>query len=421
MDSSCVEPAGIAPVKRGLLLALLTAAALFAALLFAKAARQNEIFTYDELCDYRMFILPCMTSAVPYSAPAVRPRDACYPPIAYCAVKALSADRGVKWSLSAGEIRLLLSLLLAQCIGVVLLVRRVPWRGGRVVAAAALLLSPACICTLLRGNPSGWSFALVCVFLCWYKSNEMTKRVAAAVALGTATSLKLTPCLFGLLYLAEAVSPPRRIPWADIFVSAASAVLLVFLPFFFFGGVGEISQWISNAGANAEFYAADNPLWGFAALANHIIDSKEVGLPCIGRFAWATRVFAAVLAVAGVFARSGYRRLLCIGAAMAFLTHHDYGGAYLLPAFVAWLCDEKEGCSGVKALLEAVAWFLVLTPLQIPNPCFCGSLNGMLQNEALLLLLLLALLSVFWRGRPLCRRCHEKGELIPGAGRLEDD
>ena len=389
MDGSCAETTGIAPVKRWLLLALLTAAVLFVALLFAKEARQNEIFTYDELCDYRMFVLPCMTSEAPYSAPAVRPRDACYPPIAYCAVKALTVDRGDKWSLSAGEIRLLLSLLLAQCIGVVLLVRRVPWRGGRFVAAAVLLMSPACICTLLRGNPSGWSFALVCVFLCWYKSNEMTKRVAAAVALGTATSLKIAPCLFGVLYLAKAVSR-RRTPWADIAVSAASALALTFVPFLFFGGVGEIAQWFSNAAANAEFYSADNPLWGFAALANHMIDSKEVGLPCIGWFALATRVFAAVLAVAGVFAQSDYRRLLCIGAAMAFLTHHDYGGAYLLPAFVAWLCDEKEGCSGVKALLEAVAWFLVLTPLQIPNPCFCGSLNGMLQNEALLLLLVVA-------------------------------
>ena len=146
------------------------------------------------------------------------------------------------------------------------------------------------------------------------------------------TSLKVAPCLFGVLYLADAVSR-RRMPWAEVVVSATSALVLVFVPFLFFGGVGEIPQWL----ANAEFYSSDNPLWGFAALANHIVDSKVLALPCIGRFALATRILAAALAGA--------------------------------------------------ALLEAAAWFLILTPMQIPNPCFSGSLNGMLQNEALLLLL----------------------------------
>jgi len=389
MDSSLAESAGIAPVKRCLLLSLLAAAALFAVLSLAGGARQGAIFPYGEFCDYRMFVLPCMTSESPYSAPAVRRCDACYPPVAYCAVRALSTDMGTGWRPSAGELRLLLALLVAQCAGVLFLVRRVRWRGWRLAAAAALLMSPACVCTLLRGNPSAWAFAFVCVFLVWYRADSAAKRLAAAVALGVATSLKIAPCLFGVLYLADAVSR-RRMPWAEIAVSAASALVLIFVPFLFFGGVGEIAQWFSNAAANAEFYSADNPLWGVAALANHIVDSKETALPCIGGFALATRVLAAALAVAAVFARSDCRRILCVGAAMAFLTHHDYGGAYLLPAFIAWLCDERVGRAGVAALLEAVAWFLVLTPLQIPNPCFAGSLNGILQNEALFLLLVVA-------------------------------
>ena len=95
---------------------LLASAAAFAFLSFVPGARQKEIFIYDELCDYRMFILPCMTSERPYSAPAVKPRDACYPPIAYCAVGALSLDRGMAWNISTGEAQLLLSLLLAHCL-----------------------------------------------------------------------------------------------------------------------------------------------------------------------------------------------------------------------------------------------------------------------------------------------------------------
>ncbi len=365
----------------------------FFLLLFVPGARQREIFSYDELCDYRMFVLPSMTSERPYFESSAKLRDACYPPIAYLAVKALSTDRGRKWRLSAGEARLLVSLVLAQCIGVVLLAGMIPRRSLRLAATVAVLMSPACICTILRGNPSGWSFALVCVFLFWYRADGVARRMTAAVALGAATSLKVAPCLFGVLYLAEAMQS-RRIPWREIAVSALSALLLTFLPFVFFGGLDAIPQWISNASANAGFYSVDNPIWGLAAMANHVIDSKEISLPCIGRFAWATRAIAAMLVVAVVFARTDYRRLLYIGAAMALLTYHDYGGAYLIPAFMAWLCEVKGShgrCSGVALLLELVAWFFILTPLQIPNPCFSGSLNVMLQNESLFVLLVVSL------------------------------
>ena len=386
-------------MTRGLLVLLLASAVAFALLSFVPGARQKEIFPYDELCDYRMFILPCMTSERPYSAPAVELRDACYPPIAYCAVGALSLDRGVAWNITTGEARLLLSLLLAHCLAALLLVWKISGRGVRLATAAAIIMSPAFICTLLRGNPSGWSFALVCVFLFWYRSEDPLRRTLAAVALGAATALKLTPCLFGVLYLSEAVSRSSRIPWRDVFVSASVAIVLVFLPFLFFGGVHDIPSWISNAGANAAFYSVDNPLWGFAAFANHVIDSKEIVLPSIGLYALGTRILAAALVFLALFARNEYLRLLCIGAAMAFLTHHDYGGAYLIPAFVAWLRDVDGIRKGVCPLLEALAWFVILTPLQIPNPFYVGTLNSMLQNELLFVLLASAAFTINVRRR----------------------
>ena len=392
--SDAVGLTGLPPARRGLLLSLLASAALFVVLSFVPDARQGEIFPYDELCDYRMFMLPTMESDMPYRPTAAKARDACYPPIAYIAARALVNDRGQKWNLSYGEKRLVASIIVLQLFGALLLVRGLPCFGVRLAAVLAIIMSPACICTMLRGNPSGWAFALVCVFLFWYRSESRAKRMVAALSLGAATSLKIAPCLFGVLYLAEITSMPRRIPWPEIIVSALSAVSMTFLPFFFLGGFAAIPHWISNASANAEFYSVDNPLWGLAALANNVIDSKELSLPCIGRFAWATRAIAVVLAVAAVFVRTDYRRLLFIGAAMAFLTHHDYGGAYLFPAFVAWLCgvgDSSGRCGGVLLLLEAVAWFVILTPLQIPNPCYAGSLNVMLQNEFLLVLLLVAL------------------------------
>ena len=393
-------PTGLAPTRRWLLLSLLASVVLFTALLFVPGARQGEIFPYDELCDYRMFMLPTMESEIPYAPTAARARDACYPPIAYIVTRALVNDRGQKWSLSCGEKRLVVSIFALQLFGVLLLARGLPGFGVRMAEVFVVIMSPACICTMLRGNPSGWAFAFVCVFLFWYRSESRMKRMAAALSLGAATSLKIAPCLFGVLYLAEITSTPRRIPCLEIIFSALTAIFLTFFPFLFFGGFSAIPQWIANAGANAEFYSVDNPLWGFAALANNIIDSKELVLPSIGRFAWATRAIAVALVVAAVFVRADYRRLLFVGSAMAFLTHHDYGGAYLIPAFVAWLCgvgDSCGRCSGVLLLLEAVGWFFILTPLQIPNPCRAGSLNGVLQNEFLFVLLLVSIVPVIMR------------------------
>ncbi len=393
------DSAQVLRFKRMVPLALVVSAALFFLLLALPAARQTSIFPYDELCDYRMFIRPSMQCERPYEPKAeVYPRDACYPPIAYCAVGALASDRGEKWSLAPGERRLVVSIFLLQLLGALLLAWRLPGWRARAAAALAILASPACICSVLRGNPSGWAFALVCVFLCWYESESRAKRIAAALALGAATALKVAPCLFGLLYLEGVFRAPRRLRWDEIMVAAVSAVVLVFVPFAFYGGFDAVPHWIANARANAEFYSRDNPLWGLVAFANHIIDSPEPALPCAGEFALATRLLAAAFALASLAPVGRYRRLLFIGAAMAFVTHHDYGGAYLAPAFVAWLVDVPSARrnAGVVLLLEAVAWFVVFTPLQLPNPFHDGSMNSMLQNECLFMLLGLAVFARGW-------------------------
>ncbi len=74
---------------------------------------------------------------------------------------------------------------------------------------------------------------------------------------------------------------------------------------------------------------------------------------------------------------------------MALLTHHDYGAAYLIPAFLAWLQEKQETeCPGGNVLgaLEWGSWFLIFTPLQIPD-MDNKSLNLALQGEALFVLM----------------------------------
>lgn len=387
------NPQKIICVKKRVAWILVSLAVLFMALCLVPKARQERIFPYGDLCDYRSFILPTIKSALPYAPDTIYARDACYPPIAYCAVKALSEDKGEKWKLAKGETRLLASILIMQLLGTLLLVWKIPDVKVRVAAGVAIMMSPACICSVLRGNPSGWAFALVCVFVYLYKSENRWLRMLAALSLGAATALKISPCLFGTLYLADTFRSPRRIPFAEIFVAATSAIVLIFVPFAIFGGMGSIQQWISNAKANADHYAMGFPIWGLVGLANGWIDSATSKLPGVFWFSLATRILSLTLVILSLFTRRNYLRLLFIGAAMAFTTHHDYGGAYLIPAFVAWLCDSDTlslRSSGVWLLLEAVSWCVVMMPLQIPNPCRPGTMNAMLQNEFLFVLLISA-------------------------------
>lgn len=398
----------VARVKEGALWLIAATALLFSVLCFVPGSRQREIFPYDELCDYRMFIRPTINGETAYEPDGVEGRDACYPPVAYLAVNAMVSDCGEKWSLTAGETRLVASIFLFQCIGVFMLVCRMRSLAMQVFAAVVAIMSPACICPLLRGNPSGWAFALVCLFLCWYRSESRLKRLVAALSLGAATALKISPCIFGVLYLAGLSKGRGKLPVAEIATAACAAVLLVFVPFAFYGGAEAIPKWLANASANAAYYSTAEPTWGFVALANHLIDTNAPELACAKWLAVATRVVAAVLVVLALFARKTSHRLLFLGAAMAFVTHHDYGGAYLIPAFFAWLEDCDVPCSGVRLLLEAAGWFFVLTPLQFPNPCHeSWSMNVMLQGEFLFVLVACGLASAYGAS---AHRTHMTGD-----------
>lgn len=376
---------------------LLSLSVLFLMLYPFPDTRQECVFPYGELCDYRRFILPTIKSAVPYEPDNINAYDACYPPIAYYLIKSMSSDKGEKWRLTQGEMRLVASIFVMQWLGILLLAWKIPDKGTRVATILAIIMSPACICSALRGNPSGWAFSFVCVFIFWYKSENAWKRLLAALALGAATALKISPCLFGVLYLADAFRSPRRVPLAEILVAASSAVVLVFAPFSVWGGMGSISQWISNAKANADHYAMWFPTWGLVGLANGLLGFDTGRLLGVFWFSLVTRILSLTLVVSSLFMQQHYRRLLFIGGAMAFTTHHDYGGAYLIPAFVAWLCDcetSRLQTSRVWLLLEAVSWCVVMMPLQIPNPYRSGTINVMLQNEFLFVLLISAIVGL---------------------------
>ena len=378
-------------MTRFLPFALLTSCIIFVALLvFVPQARQDRIYKHKELIDYRFCVRRCLLSEKPYSPEGVKPLDACYPPVSYCIVNMLATDIGQGWHMSPGEKRLVFSLFVLQIIGISLLVWWIPNPFSRLVTAMAIVLSPACLISLASCNPTGWAFAFVCVYLSLRKSSSFSLRILAAISLGMATSLKLTPCLFGCLYLADARNGLHALQWREIIIAALAAIISIFLPFAFFGGFASIPQWVANALENSSYYCKDHPMWGFVPLVGRLVPLETLADSLTGPAILVTRITAGALVVASIFVNDGYRRLLYIGSAMAFLVFHEYGGVYLMPAFIVWLCTVNEERVGVKNLLEAIAWFLIITPLQFPEPFTTDTINQSLQNESLFLLLILS-------------------------------
>lgn len=404
---------------RFLVLLLLSELAFFGLKWHSPEGTQREMFRYAELCDSRFFIQRCIAEEEPYRPKTMWARDACYPALAYCLIRPMAkmsererkSASGRHGDHTWGEICYVGTLAAVFVLGLWIFLGDGVTRedgllacqaqyGPRLLMALALLLTPACLTALLRGNPSAWAAGLVFVFLAWHESSCAWRRVVAAMALGAAVALKLSPALFGCFYLVECLTRPRAWPWRDILLSAGTAVLLLIVPFFFFGGIGSLPDWFANALENSRHYVSHEPLWGFVHILNRlesVPDAWHVALAVA-----ATRILAVMCIVLFFCTSSRYRRLFFVGAAMALMTHHDYGAAYMLPSFLIWAYEKKEelGTFGrVGHLLEGGAWFILLTPLQIPNLLGAGSLNGAFQNEAHLVLLMLATGSVLFPHR----------------------
>ncbi len=59
-------------------------------------------------------------------------------------------------------------------------------------------------------------------------------------------------------------------------IVVATSLVMVFVPFLFFGGLESIPRWMMNAVANARQYSIQEPIWGFVAILNRLDPSLEV-------------------------------------------------------------------------------------------------------------------------------------------------
>lgn len=335
------------------------------------------------VCDYRFFISKCIQEGKPYDPVTINYRDACYPPIAYLLVK---------WfPLSArGEDAYVWVLFLGLVAGWALLVRE-KFGSDRLWYFLPILGTGFFLAGPLRGNPSAWAAGAVFVFLAWYDSKVKWKRYAAAIALGFSASLKITPALFGLVYLRGRLMQPKSWPLYEIVVAALSCLILLVIPFYFFGGIDAIAPWFFNALENAKHYGSLSTV-GFVELFNHRYLHNDV-LP-LHISMLLTKLLTALTLIAALFTANRYRQVLLLGSAMLLLGHHEYAFIFLLPAFMLWFAQEETATRPFIDTLEGLCWFVVLCPLMNTFSAIAAMSYEMLRAFAALILAFSSLYAV---------------------------
>jgi hypothetical protein len=112
-------------------------------------------------------------------------------------------------------------------------------------------------------------------FVCFYGSEDKTKRLLAALALACAAVLKVHPVLFGLLYL-----PQKR--YKDAFLSAIFTLILGFGPFFFLKGhfFDNLSTCLEGMGAFSDCwsntFSTDSLIHPLERIFSYSLSSEEI-------------------------------------------------------------------------------------------------------------------------------------------------
>ena len=381
--------------------ALIASGLLFAICWFATTPKPPENYTPRlsvalNVVDYRFFIKKCLVEESPYRPVSIAPRDACYPPLAYCLIKLFPLS-------SAGEACYVVFLVCGLLCGLVLyLFER--HRHCLLLCLGAVVLTVPFASGPIKGNPSAWAGGAVLVYLAWYDSAELWKRMIAAVMLGFATALKITPALFGLLYLRGKLFGPQGWPKEEIFVSGMSFLVLFSVPFIFFGGPNEVGVWLENALANAQYYSreADFGLVPFFGLLDNWGSFVTLGVA-----AHLTTLTAIFLCLVSCFTDRLYLALTLIGVAMVFLCHHDYGAVYVLPAFACWVSEVRSDArvgwfENVLLLSESLCWFCVFQQILCIHSYRAIVTNNYICNCAITILGILSLTHVavaYWTNK----------------------
>lgn len=378
-----------------LMILLIFSAAIWAAMAAMDVAGQRRLFHaegHELLSD---FAIPrsCAASSDVYHPELVPRVDACYPALAYMLVRQFPTG-------PLGRLTYIVLAGFVLAVSVVVFVCR-----GRcdVLAVFACLSSAPVMFSLERGNTMLFAASAVMIFVAFYDSKSGCMRFCAALALGIAVALKVTPVLFGLLYLFP-LRVERKVAFRSAALCAMLGAVLFAMPFFWFGGFPHgVHDWLVNAQMNSDSYGPASR-WGFVALgrAVHRFLGHDITVPWVGySFCRCLSILLGIVCIVCPVWRSFGDRasrtmsfgdfLLLLASSILLLSPpmHYYTALLLFPAFVV-----RSSCLRVCAqdVVEGLCWFGLLCPLQFPFGT--GTLNTPIVALSHLALVIISLFRV---------------------------
>jgi len=346
---------------------LLSAAVyMFLLLVSSKGSQQDSIF-YGNSHDYFMDffnVLKYVSKRDPYHyTDFMGLGEKAYPPLAYAILFPFSRlyDYKTKTSYDARSTQLgIMSVFffLFICIFFLTFLYSHHIQGSvsiKILTTLTFFMSGIFIYSLERANIIFLAVLFLGIFLFFYKSTDPILREIAYLALACTTALKVYPVVFGILILKD-----KR--WFAAIRTMLYGIVAFFLPFFFFyGGLSNFKQLLSNVEENSLLYLFITPSYRFGWLPYYLCTNTYVS----NYQSWITfgNILMLLAVVLSFFMKSQWKTvtLLTCTIIASPVNSAYYCGLYLFAAIILFLNENEHNCFDIIYL---VLFIVILNPFQ---------------------------------------------------------
>lgn len=246
-------------------------------------------------------------------------------------------------------------------------------------------LSMPFIFALDRANTVWFSAAAVAVFLAWWDDEKTWKRYVAAGCLAFAAVLKIAPAVLGVLYFADfekgtpSFTKVRR-HYREILFAPFAFVMMLVVPFAWFGGWDGFIQFLHNAAENGSIMSSRADFGLYPIVRQFKILMGMDWQQGVSVWRLLTQVLGLVCLVRAFFVRDRRDAVLFAIGGMLLVPGNMmyYGALYLIPVFIL----SRPSSLG---LIPLCLWFVILCPFQLV--ILGHSVNAVLCNCAILALM----------------------------------
>jgi hypothetical protein len=216
-------------------------------------------------------------------------------------------------------------------------------------------MSGVFIYSLERANIIFFAVLFLGIFLFFYKSTDPVLREIAYLALACATALKVYPVVFGILILKD-----RR--WFAAIRTMLYGIAAFFLPFFFFyGGLSNFKQLLSNVEENSIFYLFVTPSYRLGWLPLFLCTNIDFS----NYQSWINfgNILMLIAVILSFFMKSQWKTVTLLTCAIITspINSAYYCGLFLFAAIILFLNENEHSCFDIIYLL---LFIVVLNPFQ---------------------------------------------------------